>query len=183
MGRHGAKLLFVCLGATVLVACTVDSSGLDPLDGGRLIDREKPDAGTCDCPDDGNPCTTEACSSDGECAHLFNEEPCGPEPTCGPFGPCKPASEDVCDEAGVTRRVCTRHECRQGTCTPLPYAAETSSCLRDTDGIVCDEPEECTVCQCSAFFCQRTCWRAIWRCESAACVFDDEEIVNEECKL
>lgn len=183
VGRPNVTLLFMCLVAAAFSACTVDRTGLAHRDGGRLIDREPDGSVACDCPDDGNPCTTEACSSDGECAHLFNEEPCGPERECGPFGYCKPASEDVCDEAGVTTRVCARHECRQGTCTLLPYAAETSSCLRDTDGIACDREEECTVCQCSAFFCQRTCWRSVWRCESAACVFGDEEIVNEACEL
>jgi cysteine-rich repeat protein len=90
------------------------------------------------CPDDGNPCTDDACTGTGVCAHANNTAPC---PDDG-----NPCTDDACNGAGACAHVnntapCGDAVCETGACSGgrcvLTIEAAGTPC--DTDADLCSQ--------------------------------------------
>lgn len=128
--------------------------------------------GSCVCPDDGNPCTTELCDAAGQCVHpsLPDGTRCGASGLCA-GGVCRPCAATVCpypttgystcvnlgtDEGhcGQCGAACAAGEvCLSGSCCPVGSTALCGGVCVDTT----TDPDNCgdcrTVCPDDTFAC------------------------------
>jgi hypothetical protein len=108
-------------------------------DTGVPDDAAASDCHTLGCPDDGNPCTDEACGTDGRCTHPNNSNGCDDGMFCNGTdlcgaGSCSVHSGDpcggaTCDEAG---RRCG--SCGSDTDCPAPVMGTFGACGGFADG-------------------------------------------------
>lgn len=91
----------------------------------------------------GGACPARAAYADSEpCSRTQTGVTCAPD-VCGAFGSCR-FSLDVCDESGMQMRTCTAQVCGGGACGSGATSSQMQACVRDTDGLACDDYVFCT---------------------------------------
>lgn len=61
-----------------------------------------------------------------------------PDPILGEWSVCD--YEDVCDREAIRTRTVTDYECTSdGECVPLASTMEEEACMRDTEGVICED--------------------------------------------
>ena len=121
---------------------TIKPGGIELCDG---IDNDCDDEIDENLCDDGNPCTDDACQSDGSCAHTPNLDPCDDASVCTLTDHCQDGTCQGFDPINCNDEI----DCSGDTCDPVAGCQHSSlsgpACANDPGGCApCEDGSPCT---------------------------------------